>query len=940
MAKNKVDILLGLNNAELRAKLKESQGLLQGFKTSLGGILGGAALGVSMKSLGDYALNSAKAFEQASISFNVLLGSEERAAKLVNDIQDLANVTPMTSSGLQENAKLLLNFNAVAEDEIIPTLRMLGDITGGDQVKMDSMTLAFAQCASAGRLMGQDLLQMVNAGFNPLQIISEKTGKSLADLKEEMSEGKISVDMVKQAFKDATSEGGRFYGMLEAQSKSKTGLEATKADSFEILGRTIAERALPALKEFDQAQIDAANSATEYVKTLYDWMDVNNQTLNAVKNTSIALLSAVTAFTATKKGAEIAAAAIEYFRYQQALARTETTALALAMQGKLVLATRALIAQFRTLTATMLANPWTWVAVAIAGVTAAVFEYKNSLEAADKALDDINAKYEQHNQTIDNNITTINNLIDVKKRSVAQEEELNKTIDALIKQYPNILSEYDKEIIKLQGVNKELAKKIYLTTQAAKVEELQKEKEKIDKRVDEQHRAYVMNNQISAARFGTPIDTTPGRTGVRKSLQQQQDRVNKELAEAKKLLDQINNNELSFGTAEERQESRPRTQRSAASSTSKEDKKAAEKAQKEALALKLAQLDAEILLVKNNADEVYKLELQKIQAKLNAERQGTSAYQNILNERTQLEQQHQEQAIQLEIERYNRKAELDQLDIEKQKSLLEAQKEEGSISNSDYYAQLQAFEDQKYNITLNGLIKQEQLYQNDLAKLEQINQEKLVLTANYEIAKQELVAESLEAENERWRNTLEHLGESFQDSLSEFFQGNQSLKDSFISIFGDIKAAFARMIAEMLVEQAKLKLMQGLTALAGSGGWVGAAAGFIKGFFADGGIVPGNYNQAVPIVAHGSEMVLNPLQQKTLWNMIAGANNTQTAGNNMAQGQNQQVIVNNITPVFQSLDPAQGQKMFTEWMKTSGVPIVKDSIKNNNHQMRDMIKGV
>ena len=940
MAKNKVDILLGLNNAELRAKLKESQGLLQGFKTSLGGILGGAALGVSMKSLGDYALNSAKAFEQASISFNVLLGSEERAAKLVNDIQDLANVTPMTSSGLQENAKLLLNFNAVAEDEIIPTLRMLGDITGGDQVKMDSMTLAFAQCASAGRLMGQDLLQMVNAGFNPLQIISEKTGKSLADLKEEMSEGKISVDMVKQAFKDATSEGGRFYGMMEAQSQSKAGLEATRADSFEILGRTIAERALPALKEFDQAQIDAANSATEYVKTLYDWMDVNNQTLNAVKNTSIALLSAVTAFTATKKGAEIAAAAIEYFRYQQALARTETTALALAMQGKLVLATRALIAQFRTLTATMLANPWTWVAVAIAGVTAAVFEYKNSLEAADKALDDINAKYEQHNQTIDNNITTINNLIDVKKRSVAQEEELNKTIDALIKQYPNILSEYDKEIIKLQGVNKELAKKIYLTTQATKVEELQKQKEKIDKRVDEQHRAYVMNNQISAARFGTPIDTTPGRTGVRKSLQQQQDRVNKELAEAKKLLDQINNNELSFGTAEERQESRPRTQRSAASSTSKEDKKAAEKAQKEALALKLAQLDAEILLVKNNADEVYKLELQKIQAKLNAERQGTSAYQNILNERTQLEQQHQEQAIQLEIERYNRKAELDQLDIEKQKSLLEAQKEEGSISNSDYYAQLQAFEDQKYNITLNGLIKQEQLYQNDLAKLEQINQEKLVLTANYEIAKQELVAESLEAENERWRNTLEHLGESFQDSLSEFFQGNQSLKESFISIFGDIKAAFARMIAEMLVEQAKLKLMQGLTTLAGAGGWLGTAAGFIKGFFADGGIVPGNYNQAVPIVAHGSEMVLNPLQQKTLWNMIAGANNTQTAGNNMAQGQNQQVIVNNITPVFQSLDPAQGQKMFTEWMKTSGVPIVKDSIKNNNHQMRDMIKGV
>ena len=924
MAKNKVDILLGLNNAELRTKLKESQGLLQSFKTNLGGIIGGAALGVSIKNLGDYALNSAKAFEQASISFRVLLGNEERAAKLVNDIQDLANVTPMTSSGLQENAKLLLNFNAVAEDEIIPTLRMLGDITGGDQVKMDSMTLAFAQCASAGRLMGQDLLQMVNAGFNPLRIIAEKTGKSLGDLRNEMSEGKISVDMVKQAFKDATSEGGRFYGMMEAQSKSKTGLEATKADSYEIFGRTVTERALPALKEFDQAQIDAANSATEHVKALYAWMDVNNQTLNAVKNTSIALLSTVTAFTATKKGAEVAAAAIEYFRYQQALARTETTALALAMQGKLVLATRALIAQFRTLTATMLANPWTWVAVAIAGVTAAVVNLKNESEKTAAIIEDLNNTQDQQVSTLNDAINTIKELSGAENLNYEEKQRLTKAIDLLVEQYPKYADQLREELALKGEINKATAEQIANELTLQKVKELEKRRDKV---------AKVINNRGNYATYESFDGTTHFAYEDEKT--KEYNKLSKEISNAYDSRQSIINTLTGVSS-----KTPARTQRSASNSTSKEDKKAAEKAQKEALALKLAQLDAEILLVKNNADEVYKLELQKIQAKLNAEKQGTSAYQNILNERTQLEQQHQEQAIQLEIERYNRKAELDQLDIEKQKSLLEAQKEEGSISNSDYYAQLQAFEDQKYNITLNGLIKQEQLYQDDLAKLEQINQEKLVLTANYEIAKQELVAESLDAENERWRNTLEHLGESFQDSLSEFFQGNQSLKDSFISIFGDIKAAFARMIAEMLVEQAKLKLMQGLTALAGSGGWVGAAAGFIKGFFADGGIVPGNYNQAVPIVAHGSEMVLNPLQQKTLWNMIAGANNTPAAGNNMAQGQSQQVIVNNITPVFQSLDPAQGQKMFTEWMKTSGVPIVKDSIKNNNHQMRDMIKGV
>ena len=939
MAKNKLDILLGLDNAQLKTKLKESQGLLKSFKTSLGGVLGGAALGISLKSLGDYALKASKAFESASISFKVLLGNEEKAAKLVKDIEALANVTPMSSSGLQENAKLLLNFNAVTEDEIIPTLTMLGDITGGNQAKMDSMTLAFAQCASAGRLMGQDLLQMINAGFNPLQVMSEKTGKSIAQLKEDMSDGKISVDMVKQAFKDATAEGGRFYGMMKEQSESKQGLESTKADSYEILARTIADRAVPALKELDKAQIKAATSATEHVKTFYAWMDVNNQTLNTIKNTSLALVTIAGAFAATKQSVALASAAIEYFRYQQALARTETTALALAMQGKLVLATKALIVQFRTLTATMLANPWTWVAAAIAGVTAAVFAYKNSLEETGKALDDINAKYDQQTQTIEDNISTINRLAEVKKRSITQEEELNKALDALIKKYPSILGEYDKEILKLQGINSELAKRIYLMNVAEKKEKLLKEKAKTDKKVNEQHSAYVMNNQISAARFGTTIDTSKGRTGVRKSVQIDQDRINKELKDLEDLEKKILNNELSFGT----KESKGTRKTSNASTTSEADKKkakaAAEKAQKEALALKLAQLDAELLLVKNNAEESHKIELQKIQARLNAEKKGTSEYQNILNERTKLEQEYNEQAIQLEIDRYNRKAELEQLQIDKQRSALDSQNERGSISSSDYYKELQALEDKKYNIALAGLQKQEELYKDDLAKLEQINHEKLVLTANYELAKQELVTESLEAENERWRNVLEHLGESFQDSLGEFFQGNQTLKESFINIFGDIKAAFARMIAEMLVEQAKLTMIKGITNLAGAGGWVGTAANFIKGFFADGGIVPGSYNQAVPIVAHGSEMVLNPLQQKNLWNMIAGATNTQA--NTQTQGQGgQSVIVNNITPVFQSLDPAQGQKMFADWMKQSGVPIVKDSIKNNNHQMRDMIKGV
>ena len=996
MAKKKLDIFLGMDNAELKSKLNESTNLLKGFQTTIGGVLGGAALGISIKSMGDFAINASKKFEQAQISFSKMLQSEKDGQRLINDIQDLANATPMTSDSLANNARLLLNFNAVAKDEVIPTLKMLGDITGGDQARMDSLTLAFAQSASAGRLMGQDLLQMINAGFNPLQIMAEKTGKSIAQLKDDMSKGKISTDMVIQAFKDATEAGGKFYGMMEAQSQSKAGLEATKADSLEILARTITDKAMPALKELDKAEIDIIRDTTEVVKTIGAWTEVNNQTINAITNMALALTTAVLGFQgvaaivrtvstahiesvaairaaeaaqlAEAKAASTAAAAeIELYyaklegnaayikettaAYNSATAKlaearasasaTQATALQYAAAGNLAKAFQVATVQVRAFTVSLLANPFTWIAVAIAGVTAAVFAYKNSLEETGKALDDINAKYEQQNRQIEDNISTINRLADAKKRTVAQEKELNDAIDALVKAYPGILSEYDREIIKLQGINKELAKKIYLTTQAAKVEDLRKQKEKIDKKVNSQHRSYVINNAIGAARFGTEIDTSAGRTGVRKSVQRDQDRINKELKEAEELLKKIKNNEVSFGTSEERKTTRPKTSAPGMSDADKRKAaRAAEKARKEAIALRNAQFDAELLQVRKNSEEEYQIQLQKVNAKIALEKQGTAAYQQALNERTKLEQQHQQQIGEMELAAFNNKSELANLEMQREKELLDLEKERGAISNDDYYKKLLEFEEKKYNLRLEYLNKQQALYNNDLQKFTEIEQQKLLATAEYENQKQQIVNDSIKAESENWQNLFSSIGNSFQDSLGDFLAGNRTLKDSFISIFDDIKTSFAKMIAQMLAEQAKLAMVKGVTNLAGGGGWLGTAANFIKGFFADGGIVPGQYNQQMPIIAHGSEMVLNPLQQKNLWNMIASGVGAQQAPQAVGGNNQQPVIVNNITPVFQSLDPAQGQKMFTNWMKQSGVPIVRDSIKNNNHQMRDIVRGV
>lgn len=167
--------------------------------------------------------------EKVQIAFDVLLGDKAAGKQMTGALQKYGAATPYQTADIQENAKMMLSFGIAAE-RIMPNIKMLGDIAMGDKEKMNSLTLAFSQMTSTGKLMGQDLLQMINAGFNPLNEISRTTGKSVATLKDEMSKGKISAEMVRDAFISATSAGGKFYGMTEQLGQSKAGKWSTILD--------------------------------------------------------------------------------------------------------------------------------------------------------------------------------------------------------------------------------------------------------------------------------------------------------------------------------------------------------------------------------------------------------------------------------------------------------------------------------------------------------------------------------------------------------------------------------------------------------------------------------------------------------------------------------------------------------------------------------------
>ncbi len=163
-----------------------------------------------------------QSIEQSEAALTSFLGSKEKADQMMESFKQMAATTPIDLETLSSSTQTMLGFGVSAETAG-KMMHVLGDISGGNTQKFQSLSLAFSQMSSAGRLMGQDLLQMINAGFNPLSEISRKTGKSIAELKEEMSKGAISSQQVTEAFISATEEGGRFHGMLKAQSQGLAG---------------------------------------------------------------------------------------------------------------------------------------------------------------------------------------------------------------------------------------------------------------------------------------------------------------------------------------------------------------------------------------------------------------------------------------------------------------------------------------------------------------------------------------------------------------------------------------------------------------------------------------------------------------------------------------------------------------------------------------------
>lgn len=186
--------------------------------------------------------------ESSKIAFEVMTGSASTAERLLKDFKKLDVQSPINYADFTRAGKTLLQFG-VETNAITPILRQLSAVSLGNSEQFQSLTLAFSQVSAAGRLTGQDLLQFVNAGFNPLQQISEATGESMVSLKKRMEDGAVSVAEVAKAFELATSAGGRFAGMNERLENSLAGQFSKMEGDIKAAATELGTSLIPAIRE-------------------------------------------------------------------------------------------------------------------------------------------------------------------------------------------------------------------------------------------------------------------------------------------------------------------------------------------------------------------------------------------------------------------------------------------------------------------------------------------------------------------------------------------------------------------------------------------------------------------------------------------------------------------------------------------------------------------
>lgn len=448
-----------------------------------------------LKGFASEVINVRTQMESYEVSLEAMLSSKEKADAMLGTFREMAATTPLTLGALAGGAKTMLGFG-LASESVVPHLKAIGDISGGNAERFNSLVLSFSQMSSVGKLMGQDLLQMINAGFNPLEEISRKTGKSIGVLKEEMSKGAITSKMVQDAFISVTQEGGRFNGMLEKQGQGLMGLQAQFQGAWETM-----------LNNIGQGQEGVIQNGYKLAIDLIKNYEKVGQVLAGI-------VIAVGAY----KAALIACNVVE--SVSLSIKAAHTLALRAQALGLTGVTTRTVLARnaMASFNATLLANPYVLIASLVAGLAVAIYALATADSEAERAQKAFNETIKEQADALEEADGKAQQLVSTIRNSNSTNYQRQKAFEDLIKIYPSLIGKINAETLALmdQAEALKLLNKLKdekeLKDKADKLKSLDKKISDREASANEKHWYDALANQGGSAQAGGYTYTKKGDT--------------------------------------------------------------------------------------------------------------------------------------------------------------------------------------------------------------------------------------------------------------------------------------------------------------------------------------------------------------------------------------------------------------------------------------------
>lgn len=356
-------------------------------------------------------------FQQLEVAFETMLGSAEKADALMNQLVNTAATTPFGLEDVSQGAKQLLAYGLEAE-KVNETLIRLGDIAAGLSVPLNDLVYLYGTTMAQGRLYTQDLNQFTGRGIPMISELAKQFGVAESRVKELVEEGKVGFPEVQKVIESLTDEGGKFGGLMEAQSKTITGQISNIEDAIDSMFNNLGKQS--------EGAINTVLSGVSYMVENYERFGRVLLGLVATYGTYRTALMLV----AAAEGWATAAEALHY--------------------NWLLLVEKAQ----KLLNATMLANPYVLVATAIAGVVAVMVSMKTEAERLKEAEEAYEAQKQKVIEAEEEHRRKMEELCSVAGDEALSTDVRREALNKLEQKYPDIFAKYDTEYEKLKNIKK------------------------------------------------------------------------------------------------------------------------------------------------------------------------------------------------------------------------------------------------------------------------------------------------------------------------------------------------------------------------------------------------------------------------------------------------------------------------------------------------------